>query len=109
MSDVVCACVSVCVSHRNPKFPDVKVLQAAVLCEQVSQFACEQGGVSQPTDIPIVIGGDFNSLPCKYKPDVFDRVGPFTHIHTHTHTERERERERGRERIERERERRWTC
>ncbi len=81
-----CAC-------RDPRYPDVKVMQAAVLCQllsSVSEQAEEHGQASssetarpgpgsprsrQGPHLPIIVAGDFNSLPIKRKPDVFDRVG----------------------------------
>eukprot|EP00200_Dunaliella_tertiolecta_P015590 CAMPEP_0202413952 /NCGR_PEP_ID=MMETSP1128-20130828/31237_1 /ASSEMBLY_ACC=CAM_ASM_000463 /TAXON_ID=3047 /ORGANISM="Dunaliella tertiolecta, Strain CCMP1320" /LENGTH=362 /DNA_ID=CAMNT_0049020253 /DNA_START=89 /DNA_END=1177 /DNA_ORIENTATION=+ len=54
----------------DPRWPDVKALQAALLCQQLAPWA--QG----PQPVPIVLGGDFNSLWRKYKPDAFDAVIP---------------------------------
>eukprot|EP00967_Tisochrysis_lutea_P117620 scaffold190363_cov18-Tisochrysis_lutea.AAC.1 len=52
--------------QKDPRWPDVKALQAALLCQQLAPWA--QG----PQPVPIVLGGDFNSLWRKYKPDAFD-------------------------------------
>jgi hypothetical protein len=67
-----------CSTHLywNPSFPDVKAAQAAVLCQQISAFLAGQvqQGVLASADVPVVIGGDFNSLWRKYRGDAFDEV-----------------------------------
>ncbi|KAF5832704.1 CCR4-NOT transcription complex, subunit 6-like protein [Dunaliella salina] len=54
----------------DPRWPDVKALQASLLCQQLASW------VQGPNPVPIVLGGDFNSLWRKYKPDAFDAVIP---------------------------------
>lgn len=61
----------------DPRWAGVKVLQAAVLCQQVAAFLAraERAGAGAGRaagEVPVVIGGDFNSLWRKYVPDVFD-------------------------------------
>jgi hypothetical protein len=112
---------------RNPQYPDVKSLQATVLCQQLARFASldsrelieqsksNSGAASEPAvrstpqlpasegrkeasggqkrkrvqdprsptppqgmagGLPVILGGDFNSLPAKYKADAFDKAIP---------------------------------
>eukprot|EP00798_Chlamydomonas_sp_ICE-L_P015345 gene15345-21431_t len=72
----------------NPRFPDVKALQASVLCQEIRRFlnethyakkeaaATSSRSDNESIDIPLIVGGDFNSLWRKYKSDVFDRHIP---------------------------------
>jgi len=57
----------------NPAYPDVKSMQAAVLCKQISALLHSRFST---LDVPVIIGGDFNSLWRKYKADNFDRYIP---------------------------------
>lgn len=59
-------------ARRDPRFPHVKVLQAALLCQQIAAFAkaCGQG-----ESLPVILAGDLNSLWRKSQPDAFDPVG----------------------------------
>lgn len=54
--------------HWDPRLPDVKATQAAVLCSEVERFRKSMGA----PDAAVIIGGDFNSLPEKRQPDAFD-------------------------------------
>jgi CCR4-NOT transcription complex subunit 6 len=69
----------VCCTHLfwNPNFPDVKAMQAAIMCQQITEFLQQQhqAGAIPDTDVPVVIGGDFNSLWRKYRSDTWDEVG----------------------------------
>lgn len=58
--------------HWDPKLPDVKAAQAAVLCSEVQRFRADMGA----PDAAVIIGGDFNSLPIKLQPDPFDPIVP---------------------------------
>ncbi|GIL59919.1 hypothetical protein Vafri_14576 [Volvox africanus] len=61
----------------NPAFPDVKVLQAALMCGYLSAFTREAAGTDGVLHGPppgLLLFGDFNSLACKYLPDKFDPV-----------------------------------
>jgi mRNA deadenylase 3'-5' endonuclease subunit Ccr4 len=69
---------------RNPNFPDVKLAQAAVLCDTIAAFIKQQQqqqrqqqqeGSQDLFDMPVVIGGDFNSMWRKYTSDAWDKVG----------------------------------
>lgn len=70
--------------HWNPQVPDIKLAQAALLCHCISRFIQQQqqqqtGQQQQQQqqvlcDIPVVVGGDFNSLYRKYKSDIWDTV-----------------------------------
>lgn len=54
--------------HWNPQFPDVKTAQAAILCQQITQFMA----AADVSHAAVVIGGDFNSLPKKTWSDTYD-------------------------------------
>jgi len=55
----------------DPQWPDLKAVQAALLCRDISRWAMEAGAAGAgPT--PVIVGGDFNSLPRKWTPDAFD-------------------------------------
>lgn len=60
--------------HWDPKLPDVKAAQAAVLCSEIARFRDDMG--ISPKDVAVIVGGDFNSLPEKLHADVFDPVVP---------------------------------
>lgn len=55
----------------DPKYAGVKSLQAATLCQQASSFLQRRYGQRGMRDVPVIIGGDFNSLWRKYVPDTF--------------------------------------
>jgi CCR4-NOT transcription complex subunit 6 len=44
--------------HWNPSFSDVKLMQAQLLMDECEQFVSRSGG-----RIPMIIAGDFNSMP----------------------------------------------
>ncbi|PNW74930.1 hypothetical protein CHLRE_12g504000v5 [Chlamydomonas reinhardtii] len=56
----------------NPAFADVKAFQATVLCSEMAGFLTRHVGPDAPSSVPVVLGGDFNSVACKRVPDVFD-------------------------------------
>ncbi|WIA09735.1 hypothetical protein OEZ85_009114 [Tetradesmus obliquus] len=60
----------------NPLFPDVKLAQAALLCSSIARFL--QQHRLAPGDVPLVVGGDFNSTWQKYSSDQWDQVPPGT-------------------------------
>ncbi|GIM10440.1 hypothetical protein Vretimale_13991 [Volvox reticuliferus] len=65
----------------DPAFPDVKALQAALMCGLVSTFARDAGtagtdGVLHRPSPALLLFGDFNSLACKYLSDKFDPAVP---------------------------------
>jgi hypothetical protein len=53
-------------------FPDVKVAQAALLCSSIAGFL--QGHGMAPGQVPVVVGGDFNSIWQKFSSDQWDQV-----------------------------------
>jgi hypothetical protein len=53
-------------------FPDVKVAQAALLCSSIAAFLQRQG--MAPGQVPLVVGGDFNSIWQKFNSDQWDQV-----------------------------------
>ena len=57
----------------NPRYPDVKVIQAMSLCSEISKMLKQRLGT---VDVPVVIGGDFNSIASKRIPDSFDKELP---------------------------------
>uniref|UniRef100_A0A7S3YG33 Endonuclease/exonuclease/phosphatase domain-containing protein n=2 Tax=Lotharella globosa TaxID=91324 RepID=A0A7S3YG33_9EUKA len=59
--------------YWNPKEPHVKVLQAYLLSKALDEFI--QRNNLDP-EIPLVVAGDFNSLPNKTEPDIYDPVIP---------------------------------
>lgn len=66
----------------DPRYPDIKAAQAALLCRAVTKFLREQPALRNLTpeqlglSMPLVIAGDFNSLPFKRRSDPFDQVVP---------------------------------
>ncbi|KAI8474955.1 MAG: hypothetical protein J3K34DRAFT_489391 [Monoraphidium minutum] len=60
----------------DPHFPDVKLVQAAALCRGVAAFVEGALGPGAAGRVPVIIGGDFNSLPAKWASDPFDTVPP---------------------------------
>ncbi|KAL4854213.1 Glucose-repressible alcohol dehydrogenase transcriptional effector [Chlorella vulgaris] len=68
--------------YWDPRFPDIKAAQAALVCRAATSFLRQQRLVHDATlqrdaaAIPLVIAGDFNSLPFKRRSDAFDTVRP---------------------------------
>mmetsp|Transcript_20816 Transcript_20816/g.31095 ORF Transcript_20816/g.31095 Transcript_20816/m.31095 type:complete len:457 (+) Transcript_20816:33-1403(+) len=60
--------------YWNPKEPHVKSLQAFLLARATSDFI--ERHQLDIDEIPLVLGGDFNSLPIKTVPDIYDPVIP---------------------------------
>ncbi|GBF89682.1 hypothetical protein Rsub_02852 [Raphidocelis subcapitata] len=58
----------------DPNYPDVKLVHAAALCRGVAEFLDAQCGPGAAGRVPVVIGGDFNTLPGKWASDQYDRV-----------------------------------
>ena len=61
--------VASCHLYYNPQWPDIKLLQAHILCSRVAAMLQQH---SLGGDSPVLIGGDFNSMARKYHADVFD-------------------------------------
>ncbi len=55
----------------NPDWPDIKLAQAAIVCQKVSDLLACNGHSVQ--GFPVMLAGDWNSLWRKYKPDAYDR------------------------------------
>jgi hypothetical protein len=79
--------------------PDIKLAQAAILCHCLSAFVQQPGQQQQQqqppeqqqrhvSSMPVIIGGDFNSVWRKYSSDAWDQVrGVLVASHTpSTHT-----------------------
>lgn len=61
--------------YYHPEWPDIKLAQAAVLCGQAADMITAEG--LRVDDVPVMLGGDWNSLWRKYRPDVYDtQVNP---------------------------------
>lgn len=43
-----------------------------MLCSEMAGFLTRHVGPDAPSSVPVVLGGDFNSVACKRVPDVFD-------------------------------------
>lgn len=56
--------------YYHPEWPDIKLAQAALLCGQAADMITAEG--LQVDDVPVMLGGDWNSLWRKYRPDVYD-------------------------------------
>lgn len=56
---------------RDPNFPDVKSVQADLLCQAIAETLAQEG-----QELPVILAGDFNSLWRKYKSDQWDQAGP---------------------------------
>ena len=56
--------------YFHPEWPDIKLAQAVLLCSQAVAMIEEEG--MEVADVPVVFGGDWNSLWRKYRPDVYD-------------------------------------
>lgn len=61
--------VASCHLYYNPQWPDIKLLQAHILCGRVAAMLQQH---SLGEDSPVLIGGDFNSLATKHEADCFD-------------------------------------
>eukprot|EP00884_Botryococcus_braunii_P020456 jgi/Botrbrau1/7094/Bobra.0165s0116.1 len=53
----------------NPDFPDVKAVQAELLCRHIAETLSREGSAA-----PVILAGDFNSLWRKYTTDAWDTV-----------------------------------
>lgn len=69
-NSLVCAAGSVHL-YFHPEWPDIKLAQAALLCNEATRMMKAQG--LDPSGVPIILGGDWNSLWRKYTPDKFDK------------------------------------
>eukprot|EP01023_Acetabularia_acetabulum_P018300 TRINITY_DN19246_c0_g1_i1.p2 TRINITY_DN19246_c0_g1~~TRINITY_DN19246_c0_g1_i1.p2 ORF type:complete len:279 (-),score=41.61 TRINITY_DN19246_c0_g1_i1:238-1074(-) len=59
----------------NPAWPDIKLGQAALLCQRMRAFVREAGySGSDVSKVPCVVGGDFNSLHKKISTDEYDEI-----------------------------------
>ena len=56
--------------YFHPEWPDIKLAQAALLCRQAADMVTASG--LDVDAVPVVLGGDWNSLWRKYTPDVYD-------------------------------------
>lgn len=56
--------------YYNPQLPDIKLAQAAALCGEAVRLMAARG--LAPADVPTILGGDWNSLWRKYRPDQWD-------------------------------------
>ena len=56
--------------YYHPEWPDIKLAQAALLCGQAADMITAEG--LHVDDVPVMLGGDWNSLWRKYRPDVYD-------------------------------------
>ncbi|KAL4424299.1 hypothetical protein ABPG75_001600 [Micractinium tetrahymenae] len=76
----------------DPRFPDVKAAQAALLCKAAAGFLRRQPALRLAPEaelaaaMPTVIAGDFNSLPRKAQSDAFDAVPPGQVLVSGVHT-----------------------
>eukprot|EP01026_Neomeris_dumetosa_P055040 TRINITY_DN4977_c0_g1_i9.p2 TRINITY_DN4977_c0_g1~~TRINITY_DN4977_c0_g1_i9.p2 ORF type:complete len:433 (+),score=47.54 TRINITY_DN4977_c0_g1_i9:141-1439(+) len=59
----------------NPAWPDIKIGQAALLCQRLRTFL-QEGGYqgSEVSQMPCIIGGDFNSMHKKTYTDEYDEL-----------------------------------
>lgn len=57
--------------YHDPNYPDIKSIQGCLLLFHLETFIRKQ---NLPNSIPIIITGDFNSLPIKFLTDEFDVV-----------------------------------
>lgn len=60
---------------HKPTHPTPQIVQAAALCRGIVDFIESRLGAGAAARVPVLIGGDFNSLPAKWASDAFDRVG----------------------------------
>ena len=56
--------------YFHPEWPDIKLAQAALVCSQAAAMIQEEK--LHVADVPVMLGGDWNSLWRKYRPDVYD-------------------------------------
>jgi len=49
--------------HWDPAYKDVKLIQTAMLMEEIERLSANLVGKANPHLLPIIIAGDFNSLP----------------------------------------------
>ena len=64
------ACAGSVHLYFHPEWPDIKLAQAAILCKQAADMIQSEG--LNIEDVPVVFGGDWNSLWRKYTPDLYD-------------------------------------
>lgn len=57
--------------YFHPEWPDIKLAQAALLCSEAAKLITAEG--KSPAEVPLILGGDWNSLWRKYRPDKFDQ------------------------------------
>lgn len=57
--------------YFHPEWPDIKLAQAALLCSEATKLITAEG--LTPSEVPLILGGDWNSLWRKYRPDKFDQ------------------------------------
>ena len=62
----------------NPDFDDVKVAQAGLLMQRLARFLATRFTAQEGARIPVVLGGDFNSLPSSTVVEVI--TGPTLHV-----------------------------
>lgn len=68
-------CSAVTPPTHKPTHPTPQIVQAAALCRGIVDFIESRLGAGAAARVPVLIGGDFNSLPAKWASDAFDRVG----------------------------------
>ncbi len=56
--------------YWSPVHPDIKAAQTTLLCAAIREFMEFQ----RVGPLPVILGGDFNSLPSKRYSDAFDRI-----------------------------------
>ncbi|KXZ45485.1 hypothetical protein GPECTOR_54g226 [Gonium pectorale] len=59
----------------DPSLPDQKVAEAHLLCRAATRFL-RRRGFADPTEVPLVLCGDFNSTPARFRTERTDRVAP---------------------------------
>jgi CCR4-NOT transcription complex subunit 6 len=64
----------------DPRWPDAKAAQAALLCRAATAFLRQHGGAAArwagAGGVAAALAGDFNSLPAKTASDEYDQVAP---------------------------------
>jgi CCR4-NOT transcription complex subunit 6 len=50
-------------THWEPSFADVKLVQVGLLIEEATKFAADAPVYESASQLPIIIAGDFNSIP----------------------------------------------
>lgn len=71
-----------CCTHLfwDPRYPEIKATQAALLCAAIPEFLQAHGAATchlssrNAATFPIILAGDFNSLPSKTVSDPFDKI-----------------------------------